>query len=161
MLHFTIRSLVHLWRRQWGHALIMTKPRCLVLLITAMTIVGCSEKGDQLVPISGRVYYQDKPLEFGSVMLQPMIGQPATALIQPDGTFELETPNEGKGVRQGLNKIRITCYESQRPNNSSNRGGELALGKSLIPVRYTSYTSGLEVNIQSDENEPLDLRLTD
>ena len=130
-----------------------------VIAISVGVISGCSDDG--LVPVSGRVYYKDKPLEFGSIMLQPVEGPPASGVIQPDGTFELETHGVGKGASPGPNKVRVTCFESQKPGAASMREAELALGKSLIPERYTNYTSGLVVTIEPDDQKPLEINLTD
>lgn len=133
----------------------------LVSLVGALiATVGCSSQ-ETLVPVRGHVYYNDKPLEFGSVMLQPTSGAASKAKIQPDGTFELETPGLGKGARLGLNKVRVTCFEVQRPGTTQKYDGEQALGRSLIPRRYSSYSNGLTVEIKPDSNEPLEIRLTD
>jgi len=131
---------------------------CVLLLFLS----GCGG-GRELAPVTGKVLYQGEPLKFGSVMLQPISGQPATAIIQSDGTFEVKTFGEGLGAVVGRNKVRIVCYEAQDPNhNTALIGGETAFGRSLIPKRYTSFdTSNLEVDIQSDHSKPLLLELTD
>jgi len=101
-------------------------------------------------------------LPFGGVMFQSSNGQPATAVIQSDGSFEMKTHGEGTGAVVGHNKVRITCNAAQDPNRkSASVGGELALGKRLIPKRYSSFrTSKLEVDIQPEHNEPLLFELT-
>jgi len=101
-------------------------------------------------------------LPFGGVMFQSSNGQPATAVIQSDGSFEMKTHGEGTGAVVGHNKVRITCNAAQDPNRkTASVGGELALGKRLIPKRYSSFrTSGLEIDIQPDQNEPLLFELT-
>lgn len=126
-----------------------------------MLLSGCGG-GRELAPVTGKVLYQGKPLKFGSIMLQPTSGQPATAEIQPDGTFRVETFGEGIGAVVGRNKVRIVCYESHDPNrNSTLSDGETVFGRSLIPKRYTSFdTSNLEVEIKADHSEPLLLELT-
>ncbi len=134
----------------------------LVLMVIPVAVglmSGCSSDG--LVPVSGRVYYKDQPLGFGSIMLQPTVGPPASGVIQPDGSFELETHGVGKGASPGLNKVRVTCFESQRPGVADSSEAGLALGRSLIPDRYTNYTSGLVVTIEPGSNKPLEITLTD
>jgi len=122
---------------------------------------GCRSDVD-LAEVRGEVSLNGKPLTFGSVMLQPPSGEPARASIRPDGSFELETPKQGVGVRPGRSKVRVTCFEAQRPGTAHNVKGELTLGKSLIPLRYTQYsTSGLEVETFPRDNPPLVLRLTE
>lgn len=105
--------------------------------------------------VKGKVLYNDEPLTFGNVMFQPTEGPAASGDIQPDGTFELQTPGKGPGVLPGECLIRVTCYEVQRP--SANKDGaerEMALGKSLIPMKYTDYSSSQLVRkVQPGENE--------
>lgn len=122
--------------------------------------VGCSEQ-EPLVPITGRVFFNDKPLEFGAVMMQPPNGFPSTGIIQSDGTFEMTTHGLGAGSRLGVNKIRVTCFEGQRPSDKEDEDLEKPVGRSYIPRRYNSYANGLTVEIKPDTNEPLEIRLTD
>lgn len=127
-----------------------------VLLVS----VGC-ERGPQLVPVEGRVTYQGKPLQFGSVTFQPPRGQPAKGKIQPDGTFALSTFTRGDGAVTGPHKVRITCYESQRAD-ATQVTGEQSLGASLIPRRYTFFDqSGLTAEVKLGGSEAFAFDLTD
>jgi hypothetical protein len=122
--------------------------------------MGC-ERGPILVPVTGKVLYRDKPLEFGSVMFQARSGQPAIGEIQPDGTFTLSTfqPNDGAVV--GTHKVRIACYESQRPG-APKGPGEQSLGRLLIPERYTLLDqSGLTAEVTEGQTEPFVFELAD
>lgn len=129
-------------------------------LLLAATLVGCGNNDRPLAPVTGQVLYRGEPLAFGSVTFQPAGGQPARADIGPDGKFELATPGQGAGGVVGHNRIRVTSFEGQAPTAAA--AGDAPLGKSLIPERYTSYTtSGLEVEIQQGNNEPIIIELTD
>ena len=60
----------------------------------------------------------------------------------------LSTFEEGDGATVGTNLVRVTCYESQRPGVADAAGGEVPLGRLLIPKKYTHYhTSGLVVEV--------------
>jgi hypothetical protein len=123
-------------------------------------VPGC-DSGPKVVPVSGKVLYHGKPLQFGTVMFQPPTGQPAIGEIRPDGTFSLSTfrPNDGAVV--GKHKVRIACYESQRGGGPKGPG-EQSLGKLLIPQRYTLFDqSGLTAEVREDSNEPFVFELTD
>ncbi len=64
----------------------------LALLLAATTSsVGCSQKQRELAPLTGKVIYNGEPLQFGTVMIEHKYGQPASAVIQPDGTFAMAT----------------------------------------------------------------------
>jgi hypothetical protein len=103
-------------------------------LLLLAALAGC-DGGPQIVPLKGKVVYKGQPLTFGSVMLQPEGGQPATAVIEPDGTFVLSTHSPGDGATVGQNRVRVTSYEGQAPDAKRSAETELALGNSLIPVK--------------------------
>lgn len=130
------------------------------LTILLLTMAGCGPTPN-IAPFSGQVLFQGEPLEFGSVMLQPVDGgQPSHAVIQSDGTFQMQIREVGEGATVGLNRVRITCYPAQRPGNAVNASQELALGRSLIPTKYTSFgSSELTVEVKADNNEPYVIEL--
>lgn len=112
-----------------------------------------------MVPVSGTVTFNGKPLEFGSIMFQPPSGQPAQGQIQSDGSFTLSTYKPGDGAVIGKHKVRIACYESQK-RGAVKGPGEQALGKLLIPVRYTILEqSGLTADVRED-SEPFEFKLS-
>lgn len=131
------------------------------LAVLAGYAVGC-KKGAHVVPVEGIVYYNDKPLAFGSVMFQPPMGQPAGARIQEDGSFKLSTFSEFDGAIVGRHKVKVTCYASQNPKFAQrNAAGEQSLGPLLIPETYTySDQSGLTAEVLPERNEPFEFRLT-
>lgn len=137
-----------------------TRPGFRVLGWLAMILlVGCN-RGPLVVPVTGKVLYNGTPLEFGSVTFQPRSGQPAQGKIQGDGTFTLSTfePNDGAVV--GPHKVRIACYESQRPT-AVKGPGEQSLGKLLIPEKYTLFDqSGLTADVRAEQNGPFVFELT-
>ncbi len=137
-----------------------------VVLCSALPVLAGCDSGPEMVPIHGQVLYRDKPLTFGAVMLQSSRGQPASGIIQPDGTFVLSTFESEDGAVVGKQKVRITCYESQRSGSqkqlSAKRAEPMGLGTSLIPRKYTSYaSSGLVVDIEPGRAEPLLFHLED
>lgn len=130
------------------------------LLLVAAATTGCS-RGPTIAPVSGKVLYNGEPLKFGSVMFQGESGQPARATIQPDGTFELTTDSMGDGARVGTNRVRVTCYEAQDPNAAAS-AGEAALGKLLIPKKYTDIdTSGIVIDVPPGGKQDLVIELKD
>ena len=132
----------------------------LAALAGVSLLAGCGERRP-LSRVTGQVLFDGKPLQFGTVSFQPEFGQPATAVIQPDGSFSLHTVGEGAGAVVGRNLVRVACYEIQNPNASAGgQPGEGALGRSLIPQKYTAYeTSGLAVEVQPGKNDPILIEL--
>lgn len=129
------------------------------LAAAVLIVAGCGPRRP-LVPVHGRVLLDGKLLTFGSVSFQPTGGQPATALIGPDGTFVLSVTGEGRGAVSGRNQVLVTCYERQRQAGAPSHI-ETPLGALLIPARYTSYeTSGLVIDIEPGMPLPIELNLT-
>lgn len=126
--------------------------------VAVFTVAGC-HRGPQMAQVTGKVVYNGQPLTFGTVAFQPPSGQPAVGDIQSDGTFALSTYRPGDGAVVGKHRVRVACYESQRPGTKPT-GGEQALGKSLIPLNYTLFDqSGLTAEVQAGENQPIVLEL--
>jgi hypothetical protein len=135
----------------------MTLPRDTTLAIgclaAILVIAGC-QQGPTMVPVTGKVLYNGKPLKFGSVVFQPPSGQPAQGEIQSDGTFTLSTYRPQDGAVVGKHKVRITCYESQRPG-AKEMPGEQMLGKMLIPEKYSLFDqSGFTADVRAEGNDP-------
>jgi hypothetical protein len=126
-----------------------------------LLLSGC-DRGPQLAPVRGKVLFDGKPLEFGSVMFQPKSGQPARSEIRPDGTFELTTIRQGDGAVVGANHVRVTCWEGQRPAApGAGQDAEAALGASLIPKKYMSFEhSGITIEVKPEGHDALVIELT-
>lgn len=145
------------FKNRWiGLLVVATGFSCLLL------ILGGCDKGPQVVPVTGTVFYNDEPLPFGSIMFQPVRGQPATGQIEEDGTFTMSSFRKGDGATVGRQKVRINCYSSQSPVEKAKPVvGERSIGTLLIPRDYTSFdTSDLTAEVLSDGNEPFEFRLT-
>ena len=66
------------------------------LLICCLFACGC-DSGPKLVPISGQVKIDGKPLEMGVVMVWVKGYRPASGPIGKDGRFQLMTHTPGDG----------------------------------------------------------------
>ena len=132
-----------------------------ISLVLVVIAVGCGKQSRELNPITGKVTYQGKPLQYGSVTIEHNSGQPATAAIQRDGTFVMATLGEGDGVIMGKHRVRVACYEGQNPDNKIDPGQPVTLGKALIPDRYSAFdSSNLSIDVHPGANEPFILNLT-
>ncbi len=121
-------------------------------LVTLLVLVGCN-RGPKMVPVTGKVVYDGRPLEFGVIMFQPPSGQAAQGDIKPDGTFNLSTYRLNDGVVVGKHKVRIACYESMRPG-AAKGSGERTLGKPLVPEKYTIFDqSGLTADVSENNHD--------
>jgi len=85
--------------------------RYVMLACLAAAMFGCGESGPKLVPVSGTVTINGKPLEGAEVVFSPddsnNDGQPATDLTGPDGNYKAMTRGRS-GVVPGKYKVVIT-----------------------------------------------------
>ena len=140
----------HLARRVTGFP-----PASVLMFVVGIVCGGCGSDRLPTAPVEGKVLYQGKPLEFGSVIFQPDVGLPARGTIASDGTFRLSTHGNGDGAVIGRHRVRIACFESQDPAAPPLKPNEQPrVGRSLIPRKYNNPgTSGLRVEVNS-QNEP-------
>ena len=133
------------------------------LLWGVILVCGCS-RGPEMVPVVGKIVYEDQPLEYGSVMFQPVGvegAQTARSQISPDGRFALWTTKPGDGVMVGQSRVRVTAFEAQRTNATGAQHEEMALGKSAIPRRFQNFgTSGIVIDVSPDMSLPITIDLS-
>ncbi len=91
---------------------------CLCIVIAVSAGSGCSgEPGLKgLVPVTGTVTYQGKPVEGASVSFSPNgAGRSASAMTGEDGTFVLTTVEGGDGAMSGSFGVEISKSEVINP----------------------------------------------
>ena len=122
--------------------------------------LGCQPQLE-LVPLKGQVKYRNVPLEYGSVMFQPVGGGPlARGQIQADGSFQLTTLAQGDGVKPSTSRVRITAFEAQKPTALAKESQELMLGESAIPKKYQHFgTSEIRIEVNPDTPQPVVIEL--
>jgi hypothetical protein len=118
----------------------------LALLLT--TLAGCS--GKSTYPVKGMVVYKDgtAATDLAGYLVSFESSEAkasANGLIQPDGTFQLGTFEEGDGAPPG--KYQVTIAQ-QMPLSDE------PIPPSVIDPKYASdATSGLEATIAPQEND--------
>jgi len=126
---------------------------CALFALSAMT--GCAEQIDKkpTAPVKGVVTYEGKPLETGEIVFFPETGeQIAHGKIQPDGSFELTTYEEGDGAFPGTHTVTIISERDME--GVSAEDPEASLEPSYIPVKYNMQkTSGLTAVVKEGDNE--------
>ncbi len=111
-------------------------------------VVGCGPSGPKLHPVVGTVKVEGKPAEHALVFMHR---KERDAMLDPlpygtcaaDGTFEIETPNVGKGAQEG--EYTITVYwpdmtkpedgNGQRPDALNGAYEQLAQSKIFASVK--------------------------
>jgi hypothetical protein len=139
--------------------------RCLApatAVAICLATLGCGSGQLPVALVKGKVTYKGKPLEFGSILFQPQMGQTATGQIKSDGTFVLSTYATGDGAIIGKHKVAIACNETQKPGYQVPKGQEAPVGKSLIPDKYRlPDTSGQTAEVTKGGPNEFTFNLTD
>jgi len=117
-------------------------------------LAGCGGGGLDLVPVSGTLRLDGRPVEDAAVMFSPVDGRPvASGTTDAQGTFRLTTTNK-PGALVGEHRVTVT---KQRVTGITEEGVVAPGGMHvewLIPERYSrADTSGLRVTVSPKEHE--------
>ena len=93
---------------------------CLLILFLSS---GCGPSRPETAEVRGRVTFQGKPVPEGRILFWPPNGRPAMAEIQPDGTYELMTFDEGDGAVLGEHRVTIKATHTHFPRREQIEGG--------------------------------------
>jgi hypothetical protein len=114
----------------------MRRIACL-LLLAALPAAGCG-KSSKIVPVSGRVTLDGRPLAEARINFQPQgdalePGPGSFALTDANGEYTLElVGGGGKGAYVGTHRVFITKSTNQ-PNPEDDRA---RAGPNLVPPKY-------------------------
>lgn len=118
-------------------------PLSLSLLLAVASLVGCSNR-DGLVPVSGTVMIDGKPLTKGQVMVIPSGHRPSVGVIDENGRFTLSCYKPGDGVPVGTHPMAVTALE--QIDDRSIRW--------FAPKKYADqYNSGLTMNVEGAKDD--------
>ncbi len=115
-----------------------------IAVLVSVCLVGCSG-GDgvkplpNLVPVSGTVTYEGKPLSQGTISLAPVDPDAKLQAASGDiknGSFTLTTTASAPGVMVGKYKALIKSVEGNAATAMPTPGQSVAKPKSLIPEKY-------------------------
>lgn len=110
---------------------------------------GCGG-GPKVVPVSGRVLIDGRPLTHGTVQVQPAGYRAASGKIGPDGRFTLTTTADNDGCLVGTHPIAVVATETLGPGAQ----------KWHAPRKYAAAeTSGTTVTVDGPTDN-LEIKLT-
>jgi len=119
-------------------------------------LAGCESNQNGLVPVSGSVTWNGKPLSVplegkpsssGTVTFVPesRSGTSSTGKIDSSGNFRMSTYEENDGVPPGSYKVVVSVQEL----GADNRRGDVELPVYLTPAKYRDATqSGLTARVE-------------
>ena len=122
----------------------------------AIILTGCNPSYQkETAPVRGTVTLDGRPVSAGGVSFSPAAGRGAGGLIAVDGTYTLGTYTKSDGAIVGKHKVAIS------PPEQGEEVTDLPAGSVKLPKRYhNSESSGLEFEVQPNQENVIDLKLT-
>jgi hypothetical protein len=123
--------------------------------VLLLGVTGCGS-GTQVVPVSGTVTIDGKPLTKGYVRVMPANYRPATGAIGPDGKFTLTTKTPNDGCIIGTHPAVVLANEpldavSQKWHAPAKYADET---KSGLSVTITGPNTDLKIELKWDGGKP-------
>jgi hypothetical protein len=129
-----------------------------------VSFAGCSR--DPTMPklgkVHGKVTYQGKPVDSGTVSFNPILGkggetgQNATGEIASDGSYEMTTFNTGDGAILGQHVVAVVVRAKGSENQGKPRADstiDYTMPKIVTPSKYVSVeTSPLRCTVREGDN---------
>jgi hypothetical protein len=110
----------------------------------SFALSGCGSNNPPTFPVTGKVTFNGEALPMGSLLLQPKAGGPsAQGVINSDGTYSVWTFEEGDGAIPGTHTVLISAAKDNGPESPVTP---------LIPDKYGTFNSGLEVEVKEGDN---------
>jgi len=115
-----------------------------VLATVGLALPGCGTKGPVLIPVSGVVTLDGKPLPNVAVWFEQQKGMNhGVGTSNEAGHFEIATHKLGKGVTPGQHRVLVHGGVSESPSKTT----------WMAPKEYSIFdTSGLSVEVTPKQN---------
>src|SRR5256885_1115694 len=114
-----------------------------IVLIAAA--LGCSSGGPDIVPVSGRVTRNGKPVPNVTIYFHPASGRPSLGECDADGRFTLRYTHDQDGAKVGNHTVCVVYF----PDPS--RGAAPADFKEIAAKYGTPEQSPLKIEIKKSE----------
>lgn len=126
------------------------------MLIVLLATVGCGDGRPDLVPVSGQVLIDGKPLGYGFIRVVPENARAATGKLDTEGRFTLKTFEDGDGALCGVHSVSIIAGKSISDEETQWLAPEKYSQSetSGLTTEITEATDGLTINITWDGDKP-------
>ena len=146
-----------------------------VVFLIPVWLTGCENKYPNLHPVSGTVTFAGKPVPLGTITFYPQDGsRPAIGHLADDGSYHLQTYDDGPGAALGQHTITIAAAKEEFDHPGTDPGSETLTVEPtmtemakrvriqwLLPMKYSGRdTSQLTAEVTSAENV-IDFHLPD
>ncbi len=127
------------------------RPTVATLAIATLLVAtsGCADGGPKLVPVSGRVTIDGKPLPYGYIRFIPEQGRASDAQLESDGTFTLRYSGEREGAVLGNHRVEIAANEVLGPSRVKWHAPKqyASIGTSRLTQEITGPTKDITIDL--------------
>jgi hypothetical protein len=136
-------------------------PTAIALYLALM--VGCGERLPPTAAVHGKVTVGGRAVGSGQITFLPVEGRPATATINPDGSYRLTTFRPNDGAVLGKHKVTIQAtritgvdqpksFEEELQNVGKSSPGNSAV-QWIVPEKYArAESTPLTADVKAGEN---------
>lgn len=125
-------------------------------LVVIVNVIGCNSSN--LVVVTGKVTYQDKPVTSGTISFVSADNASAYGDLQPDGSYSLKTDKPGDGAAPGTYKVVVVAMADQAGLLPEEKN---PLPAPTVPNKYTSVaTTDLTAKVEKGKPNVIDFNLT-
>jgi hypothetical protein len=118
--------------------------------IALLCLGSACDRSPTIVPVSGKISIDGKPVTAGSIQVYPKNYRAASAKIEQDGSFKLQTFKDFDGCVLG--EHGVTVFSNETINDKSSRY--------YVPERYSQIeTSDVKIAINGPQSD-LQIHLT-
>lgn len=121
-----------------------------MMFLLACGLMGCSGSAYDVLPVTGEVTLNGKPVPEARVAFLPSEGRPAIGKTDQDGRYQLSYTFDVKGTPPGEYRVQISTAVEQDDGS---------LTKELVPAKYNTQ-SELTAEVTPEKNV-FDFNLTD
>ena len=132
------------------------------LLSAALSTIGCGSSKQPLVPVSGVVTLNGKPIDGARVFFEPEstgdvlnVGPSSYAVTDEQGRYSLETMDGDEGAVIAHHRVTISTFMGPEQHE-----GEEPVREELIPDRYFDGTTPLSWDVSADGTAAADFQLS-
>jgi hypothetical protein len=138
-----------------------------LLGVALVPVLGCAQAGPKIVPVSGVVTLNGKPLADATVTFAPVApdgennaaGDSSIGKTNANGEYTLTTSRGVPGAIVGKHRVRVSLF-AQQQNPESDAPLPPGAVKDKIPVRYNGVEPVLKFEVKPNGPNKADFDLT-
>jgi hypothetical protein len=117
-----------------------------------LALAGCGDGGPKIVPVSGTVTVDGRPLSYGHVQVMPAGWRPASGRLDGSGRFTLTTTAPNDGCAVGTHPVVVLAGESINEDTMKWHAPSKYADASTsnLTVTITGPTDDLKIELKSD-----------